>query len=469
MKGYAKKGLFKEALLLKQVMEEKKLRDDVTTNTLVNIAVSVGEFERAEELLKDWYDESSSRPKIKNKQSHPNVQAYTELIDGYAKANNLAKSFEIFQLMLSKEIPPNEITMTCLLHGLALQKKVDAIWKLFEYMHQTLDISLTCITFNAILSGLLLLSNSSAKEDEELLNNNKKEDETFYNGRIDHVISFYQFMMSYGIRPNETTISILIFGLSKCKPHRLDELDSIVTNDPLLPYYLKRKFQMHPTCTNVKISTALLKAFFNTRQYYKMKHFFFHEMQTKDVIALNTFLDITCHSINDLDLSLNVFQNYCVSSPSKKVIKPNVQTFSILISGILKLDQSAFAFERMQTLYQMMKNDFLIEPDLTLVDIIIKVMYQKRTFGYKKEHVHFLLDMLEDAVASNTKSQNYLKRSHVIKQTLHKSRTSEIWKKHGWNEVDSSFPMTTLKYETKKDSFLQSKGWNDVSSSFRII
>jgi len=456
LKGYAKKGLLKEALLLLQIMEEKKLRDDVTTNTLVNIAVSVGEFERAEELLKDWYDES---PKTNNKKFHPNVQAYTELIDGYAKTNKLAKSFEIFQLMLSKKIPPNEITMTCLLHGLALQKKVDSIWKLFEYMHQTLEISLTCITFNAILSGLLLLSNSSTKE-EEL--QNKQEDETFYNGRIDHVISFYKFMISYGIRPNETTISILIFGLSKCKPHRLEELDSIV-NDPLLPYYLKRRFQIHPTCNNVKISTALLKAYSNTRQYYQMKHFFFHEMQQKDVIALNTFLDITCN-MNDLSVSLNVFQNYCVSS--KNIIKPNVQTFSILISGILKLDH-AFAFERVQTLYQMMKNDFHIQPDLTLVDIIIKVMYQKRTLGYKKEHVHFLLDMLEDAV-SNTKSQDYLKRSHVIKQTLVKSRTSEIWKKHGWNEVDSSFPIT-LKHETKRDSFLQSKGWNDVSSSFRII
>lgn len=50
-----------------------------------------------------------------------------------------------------------------------------------------------------------------------------------------------------------------------------------------------------------------------------------------------------------------------------------------------------------------------------------------------------------------------------------------LFKKHGWNRVDSGFRLwgANLRRENRKlrdnDDFLQSKGWNNVDSGFRII
>lgn len=51
----------------------------------------------------------------------------------------------------------------------------------------------------------------------------------------------------------------------------------------------------------------------------------------------------------------------------------------------------------------------------------------------------------------------------------------ELFKKHGWNKVDSGFSLwgskakSTFGRQQDKDDFLQSKGWNNVDSGFRII
>jgi hypothetical protein len=51
----------------------------------------------------------------------------------------------------------------------------------------------------------------------------------------------------------------------------------------------------------------------------------------------------------------------------------------------------------------------------------------------------------------------------------------ELFKKHGWNRVDSGFSLWGASLgrgnqkENDSDDFLQSKGWNNVDSGFRII
>lgn len=51
----------------------------------------------------------------------------------------------------------------------------------------------------------------------------------------------------------------------------------------------------------------------------------------------------------------------------------------------------------------------------------------------------------------------------------------KLFKKYGWNKVDSGFRLwgETLRRDARKtrqsDRFLQSKGWNDVDSGFRIL
>ena len=55
----------------------------------------------------------------------------------------------------------------------------------------------------------------------------------------------------------------------------------------------------------------------------------------------------------------------------------------------------------------------------------------------------------------------------------------EMFKRHGWNKVDSGFQLWGAKLTaeqsnqnrrgSRRDEFLESKGWNDVDSGFRII
>ena len=50
-----------------------------------------------------------------------------------------------------------------------------------------------------------------------------------------------------------------------------------------------------------------------------------------------------------------------------------------------------------------------------------------------------------------------------------------LFKKYGWNKVDSGFKLWGSKSKSDRsrqddsDDFLQSKGWNNVNSGFRII
>ena len=54
-------------------------------------------------------------------------------------------------------------------------------------------------------------------------------------------------------------------------------------------------------------------------------------------------------------------------------------------------------------------------------------------------------------------------------------KDDEIFKRHGWNKVNSGFRFFDTGTEmdsvspSSDDEFLQSKGWNDVDSGFRIF
>ena len=57
---------------------------------------------------------------------------------------------------------------------------------------------------------------------------------------------------------------------------------------------------------------------------------------------------------------------------------------------------------------------------------------------------------------------------------LDDSESDTVFKRHGWNKVDSGFQLWGAKLaesnqQRPKDAFLASKGWNDVDSGFRII
>jgi pentatricopeptide repeat protein len=159
------------------------LWDAVTTNTVVNACVTVGRFDLAEQILEQYThttepqveeieeatiteSDSTTTNKTKRKKprhrhlerqrklesqresqrqlqhhpsqrQHPNVMAYTELLDGYNKANLFAQSAQVWQRMKERGVKPNGITHTAVVHSLARQGDMEALVQhLREFEHE---------------------------------------------------------------------------------------------------------------------------------------------------------------------------------------------------------------------------------------------------------------------------------------------------------------------------------------------
>ena len=148
LKGYNKFNykLSESISFIEQMeIETNIFRNDVTINTLVSIAISNQLYNDAQEILIHWYNYShhsaSASKNAKNNhhihnqhKDHPNIQAYTELINAHVKNNQLQKALDIFyEMQTERFIKPNEHTITVLGNGLAKVGNVKAIWKLIDY------------------------------------------------------------------------------------------------------------------------------------------------------------------------------------------------------------------------------------------------------------------------------------------------------------------------------------------------
>jgi hypothetical protein len=118
--------------------------------------------------------------------------------------------------------------------------------------------------------------------------------------------------------------------------------------------------------------------------------------------------------------------------------------------------------------------------------------------GLKKKDIQFTLGVLKDAEGLEWAPGELEQRKQNVRAIMI-GRISEVWKeneeyygldlependlfrKKGWNKVDSGFRLwgggnPLFRSEQKQseaeisvDDFLASKGWNDVDSGFRII
>ena len=105
LKGHAKNGAYDNAITLSNDVKAYQLWDNVTTNTLVNAAITIQDFTHAETLLAKY-----TSTKTNSRTNHPNVEAYTELLDGYAKSGQLNKALGVIPLMQHRGVDPNSNT-----------------------------------------------------------------------------------------------------------------------------------------------------------------------------------------------------------------------------------------------------------------------------------------------------------------------------------------------------------------------
>lgn len=360
LKGFVKHGDIKQAMKLSDEMKQAKLWDDITTNTLVSAAIAVSDFELAESILNSHTNYSGKnkglwRGKI---QQHPNVEAYTELLDGYAKANSLNKALSVLKLMRERGVNPNEYSYTCMIGALAKAQKIDQAKKLLEFMEISDGIPPSIITYNAFLTGMLEKYILDDRRSSHSSLTASTEDIKF-NMRVDEAIQIFEIVMQKpNLYPNDITAATMVDALSRCKPPRLDEAKELIVE-------LGNKGLV--LSSNQRVCTALIRACTNSLDLDGIENAY-SNLQNPDTISFNSLIDGYCRCGKVKKGLEAMADNNDLYRDGGKYITPDVVTYTILISAVLRIGTSA-ASSRALLLYNEMKSIWEIIPDQALVDM----------------------------------------------------------------------------------------------------
>lgn len=467
LKGLANEGLLDEAVAVSNEMMRSGVWDAVTTNTLVHAAVVRTDYDRAESIL----GHHTAMP-VTVESDHPNVEAYTELIDAYAKSSQLERALTLFQTMKERGVDPNEITFTCLVSGLALKKEVAQARKLIRYM-SSVGIQPTCATYSALISGLLGGSQVQGLDDEA------PRPDPVRDVDVDEALRILRDMIQAKVRPSPAIVSTLVRALAQCAPPRIREARLLVDK-------LERDGVI--VAGSVKVATALISACGVAQDAVGCVEAF-RSITRMDAVAVNAFLDACCRCGRDR-LAFDTFDYYFrrKSSLTRHRLKPDVISYTTLVSSLLKQPNSS-AIKRAQQLYEEMKVRFSILPDNTMIDSVLKAFVRVgRSRSLTKDESMFVVRVLRDAENLSWSDGQLARRKRAVR-ALVGTNLRDVWlatddsdddlfKRKGWNQVDSGFRLwgsplgqTDTEPQSKKvvDQFLESKGWNDVDSGFRII
>lgn len=484
LKGHAKNGALEKAIALSNEMRLRQLWDDVTTNTLVSAAVTARDFAFAESLLANCTSAKSSTRK-----NHPNVEAYTELLDGYAKSGQLQKALGVVQIMRQRGVDPNSYTYTCMIGALSRARKVQQAIETVKFMESS-GVKATVVTYNALISGLVASEHDLRNQDayEYGIHVSTEQDDSL-DLYVDQAIVILKDMIGAGVRPNVVTVAILIEALGRCRRPRIDEAETLVA-----------KFEANRLIPedNAKVKTAMIRACGSAGDL-KAALNAFRGIPRPDVIAINAFMDAACRCGHD-KFAFDTFAHFLSDNVTMRV-EPDVISYSVLINALLKKN-TVMGLSRAQKLYKQMRQSKIM-PDTALVDIILTAMIRSGRLGLQKKDVQFTLTVLADAEGLKWLPGQFQRRKQAVRVVM-TGRMSEIWKdnermhgiesdvvdelfkKKGWNKVDSGFrlwgggkddlslfarddqPLSKKGGAASVDEFLAAKGWNDVDSSFRI-
>lgn len=483
LKGFALEGSLDEAKRLTNQMRARNIWDAVTTNTLVSVAVKANNFEFAEVVLANHTlaaTDSSPERGHRLRRDHPNIEAYTSLLDGYAKSGDLEKALGTLQRMRRVRVQPNEYTYTCVISALAKKRKIRQAIRLLDYMEASGTMP-TAVTYNAFMSALVRVNKIAVNTNEEYLSDGE---DPWY---VEQAIELLRRMVTKGVRPTVSTISILLECLATCSRPRIGEATAIVERferNGIIPI------------NNAKVNTAMIRVY-GAAKDIKGALEVFRRIEKPDIIAVNAFLDASCRT-GEMKIAFDTFDHlFSQQSSTLDKITPDVITFSILISSQLRLN-TVRAAKKAQGLYQDMRIR-RIQPDILLVDKILSAMTRDGRLVLQKKDIQFTLQVLRDAESLPWKEGELEQLKQAVRGVMI-GRMSEVWnenkdyyginavaedelfKKKGWNKVDSGFRLwggdgDSISYADDKpsaepiDEFLASKGWNDIErhSGFRLF
>lgn len=354
LKGYAKYGYVDDAL---ELAEEMKLLgnisgksglwwDHVTTNTLVQAAVVAREFELANDILTQNTISIEDKGQSKYR-DHPNADAYTTLMDGYAKDGQLKQAIDLLKTMKDRNIQPNEYHYSCLIGSLAREGKIDHAEKMLAHIRSNRIVGRNHqrAIYNSYISGLL-------KRDGMNYDETSDDDPDRY---VDKALLILREMIDERVMPDADTVAIILDGFGHCLRPRMHEAVTLVE---------KLESQKIIPSNHIKVTTALIRVFSSCNNLDGAIACF-RRISHPDVAAVNALIDAAVRTGND-KVAIETFGRYFRGETPRAV--PDVISFSTLIGAYLKkgtFDSTRAARE----LYQEMRFQRRILPDKALVDM----------------------------------------------------------------------------------------------------
>ena len=464
LKGLANAGKYHGAVELSDEMGQSEIWDPVTTNTLVRAAVIANDLLAAEQILARYTIKPSEVQS--DRRSHPNVEAYTQLLDSYAKAGDMNKAMAVIQTMTQRSVQPNTVTYTCLIAGLGRSQRLDEAKRMLAFMAGK-GLPPSTVTYNALISALI----ASAKSGDISID-----------VAVDQSLLLLREMMNSGVRPNGVTAAALVEAMGYCEPGRIESATLFVE--------MLEKKKIIPA-GDLQVATALIRACGLTGEL-QMAVRFFRKLKTPDVVAINAFMD-ACHRCDRHNLAVDTFNYYFLQHAKTYNLSPDLVTYSVLINSNLKYDDTN-GLRDVQSLYYTMKKKWAICPDTGMVDTLLKAII--RVSGSKsltKRDILFVGGVLRDAERLSWQEGQLERRKRAIRSilgdrlrdaflndqrigSLLSPEDDELFRRKGWNKVDSGFKLwgqASLDGEVKAkrggDEFLEAHGWNDVNSGFRFL
>ena len=354
LKGYAKYGYVDDAL---DLAEEMKLLgklggnaalwwDNVTTNTLVQAAVVAREFELANNILTQntISTENKGQPKHGD---HPNADAYTTLMDGYAKDGQLKQAIDLLKTMKERHIQPNEYHYSCLIGSLAREGRIDHAEKMLAHIrsNRVVDRHHQRAIYNSYISGL---TKRDGMEDDDATGDD-------HDRNVDKALLILREMIDQRIMPDADTVAIILDGFGHCVRPRMQDAVTLVE---------RLESQKIIPSNHIRVTTALIRVF-SSCDNLDGAITCFRRISDPDVVAVNALIDAAVRTGND-KIAIETFSRYFQGETPRAV--PDVISFSTLIGAYLKkgtFDSTRAARE----LYQEMRFQRRILPDKALVDM----------------------------------------------------------------------------------------------------
>ena len=457
LKGLAGAGAYQEATVLGDDMKARGLWDFVTTNTLVHAAVVTENYNAAESVL-----ESHTLAIDDTRRRHPNVDAYTELLDAYGKTNQLDKAIATLQVMKQRNVESTEVTYTCLVAGFGRHGKADEALQTVDFMISN-GVRPSCVVYNALISALVEV----VPKGDDILPEH-------FDARVDKSLIVLKSMVQSGVRPNAVTVWTLVSALGRCSTPRVEAAKMLVHQLTSQSFIDSGDSQvvaaLIQTCSAGNDLPGAVTAF--------------KTLPSPDVISVNAFLDASCRCGKD-KLAFQTFDHYFRNGR----LRPDVITYTILMTSMLR-KESTGALTNAYSWYRDMKSKSHVAADTTLIDTILKSLVRvSRSRTLTKTEVLFVAEVMRDADLLEWEDGKLERRKKVIRGVLGDRLRSvlrrddnlsralapeddELFRRKGWNQVDSGFRLWgSLGKDTDEssDQFLKSKGWNDVDSGFRIL